>query len=88
MSSSSQPFRISLVLLQLFLVVANSREVEPELSVVYRWNQRRRRFLQHQTLQTHSAVDWEAFHIHNHNFLVVANHRRGKGLLGVVVVGL
>ncbi|XP_041807244.1 thrombospondin-type laminin G domain and EAR repeat-containing protein-like [Chelmon rostratus] len=61
---------------KIFLVVANSREAEPELSVIYRWNQRRRRFLRHQTLETHSAVDWEAFQIHNHSFLVVANHRR------------
>ncbi|XP_059198263.1 thrombospondin-type laminin G domain and EAR repeat-containing protein-like [Centropristis striata] len=61
---------------EIFLVVANSRETEPELSVIYRWNRRRRRFLRHQTLETHAAVDWEAFHIHNHSFLVVANHRR------------
>ncbi len=66
---------------QIFLVVANSKEAEPELSVIYRWNQRRRRFLRHQTLETHSALDWEAFHIHNHSFLVVANHRRGKQTL-------
>ncbi|XP_034418435.1 thrombospondin-type laminin G domain and EAR repeat-containing protein isoform X2 [Cyclopterus lumpus] len=61
---------------QIFLVVANSREAEPELSVIYRWNQRRRRFLRHQTLETYAALDWEAFYIHNHSFLVVANHRR------------
>ncbi|KAG8000440.1 Thrombospondin-type laminin G domain and EAR repeat-containing protein [Nibea albiflora] len=29
---------------KIFLVVANSREAEPELSVIYLWNQRRRRF--------------------------------------------
>ncbi|KAM7380987.1 hypothetical protein PAMP_004249 [Pampus punctatissimus] len=63
---------------KIFLVVANSREVEPELSVIYRWNQRRQRFLRHQTLETHAALDWEAFHMYNHSFLVVANHRRGK----------
>ncbi|XP_072770487.1 thrombospondin-type laminin G domain and EAR repeat-containing protein [Nerophis lumbriciformis] len=63
---------------QSFLVVANSREVEPELSVIYRWNGRRRRFVRHQTLETHAAVDWEAFHMHNHSFLVVANHRRAR----------
>ncbi|XP_068602720.1 thrombospondin-type laminin G domain and EAR repeat-containing protein-like [Brachionichthys hirsutus] len=63
---------------QIFLVVANSKEAEPELSFIYRWNQRRRRFLRHQTLETHSAVDWEAFHIHNDSFLVVANHRRAR----------
>ncbi|XP_063743946.1 thrombospondin-type laminin G domain and EAR repeat-containing protein-like isoform X3 [Eleginops maclovinus] len=63
---------------KVFLVVANSREVEPELSVIYRWHQRRRRFLRHQTLETHSALDWESFSIHNHSFLVVANHRRAR----------
>ncbi|XP_072253876.1 thrombospondin-type laminin G domain and EAR repeat-containing protein-like [Leuresthes tenuis] len=62
---------------KIFLVVANVQEAEPELSVIYRWNQRRRRFHRHQTLETHSAQDWEAFQIHNHSFLVVANHRRG-----------
>ncbi|XP_054643835.1 thrombospondin-type laminin G domain and EAR repeat-containing protein-like isoform X2 [Dunckerocampus dactyliophorus] len=63
---------------QSFLVVANSKEVEPELSVIYRWNGRRQRFVRHQTLETHAAVDWEAFHMHNHSFLVVANHRRAR----------
>uniref|UniRef100_UPI0037E8870F thrombospondin-type laminin G domain and EAR repeat-containing protein-like n=1 Tax=Semicossyphus pulcher TaxID=241346 RepID=UPI0037E8870F len=61
---------------KVFLVVANSKEAEPELSVIYRWNPRRRRFLRHQTLETHAALDWEAFQIHNSSFLVVANHRR------------
>ncbi|XP_031173206.1 thrombospondin-type laminin G domain and EAR repeat-containing protein [Sander lucioperca] len=63
---------------KIFLVVANSREAEPELSVIYRWNQRRQRFLRHQTLETHAALDWEAFQMHNHSFLVVANHRRAR----------
>ncbi|AWP13685.1 putative thrombospondin-type laminin G domain and EAR repeat-containing protein-like [Scophthalmus maximus] len=63
---------------KIFLVVANSREAEPELSVIYRWNRRRRRFLRYQTLETHGALDWEAFQIHNHSFLVVANHRRAR----------
>ncbi|GAA6231761.1 thrombospondin-type laminin G domain and EAR repeat-containing protein isoform X1 [Lates japonicus] len=63
---------------KIFLVVANSREAEPELSVIYRWNRQRRRFLRHQTLETHGALDWEAFQIHNHSFLVVANHRRAR----------
>ncbi|KAK2840479.1 hypothetical protein Q5P01_014219 [Channa striata] len=63
---------------KIFLVVANSREAEPELSVIYRWNRRLRRFFRHQTLETHAALDWEAFSIHNHSFLVVANHRRAR----------
>lgn len=68
---------VSLCAVQDFLVVANSAEVEPERSVLYRWSRARRRFVLHQTIETHSALDWEAFHIHNHSFLVVANHRRG-----------
>ncbi|XP_024143109.1 thrombospondin-type laminin G domain and EAR repeat-containing protein isoform X1 [Oryzias melastigma] len=58
-----------------FLVVADLREEEPELSIIYRWNKRRRRFVRHQALETHGAQDWEAFQIHNSSFLVVANHR-------------
>ncbi|XP_013881268.1 thrombospondin-type laminin G domain and EAR repeat-containing protein [Austrofundulus limnaeus] len=61
-----------------FLVVADIRRAEPELSVIYRWNQRLRRFLRYQTLETHAAQDWEAFQIQNHSFLVVANHRRAR----------
>ncbi|KAF7214259.1 thrombospondin-type laminin G domain and EAR repeat-containing protein [Nothobranchius furzeri] len=63
---------------KVFLVVADAGEVEPELSVIYQWNQRRRRFLRYQILETHAAQDWEAFQIHNHSFLVVANHRRAR----------
>ncbi|XP_034550291.1 thrombospondin-type laminin G domain and EAR repeat-containing protein-like isoform X2 [Notolabrus celidotus] len=63
---------------KIFLVVANSKEAEPELSIIYRWNPRRLRFVRHQTLQTHSALDWEAFQIHNSSYLVVANHRRAR----------
>ncbi|XP_028993372.1 thrombospondin-type laminin G domain and EAR repeat-containing protein-like isoform X2 [Betta splendens] len=60
----------------IFLVVANSREVEPEVSIIFRWNKRQRRFIRYQTLKTHAARDWEAFIIHNQSFLVVANHRQ------------
>ncbi|KAM9343936.1 thrombospondin-type laminin G domain and EAR repeat-containing protein [Pholidichthys leucotaenia] len=63
---------------KIFLAVANFKEAEPELSVIYRWSRRRRRFVRFQTLQTHAAVDWEAFSIHNESFLVVANHRRAR----------
>lgn len=59
-------------------MVADTRSTETELSVIYRWNRRRRQFLRYQTLETHAAQDWEAFQIHNHSFLVVANHRRGE----------
>ncbi|XP_038132161.1 thrombospondin-type laminin G domain and EAR repeat-containing protein-like [Cyprinodon tularosa] len=63
---------------KIFLVVADSRKAEPEMSVIYRWNRRRKRFLLYQTLETHAAQDWEAFQIHNSSFLVVANHRRAR----------
>uniref|UniRef100_A0A3B4H5P2 Collagen type XI alpha 2 chain n=1 Tax=Pundamilia nyererei TaxID=303518 RepID=A0A3B4H5P2_9CICH len=62
---------------KIFLVVAaNFREAGSERSVIYQWHRRRRRFVRYQTLETHTAQDWEAFRIHNHSFLVVANHRR------------
>uniref|UniRef100_A0A3B3UW29 Thrombospondin type laminin G domain and EAR repeats n=1 Tax=Poecilia latipinna TaxID=48699 RepID=A0A3B3UW29_9TELE len=61
---------------QVFLVVADMQKAEPELSTIYRWNRRQKRFIRFQTLETHSARDWEAFHIHNNSFLVVANHMR------------
>lgn len=69
--------------LQNFLVVADVRRAETELSVIYRWNRRRRQFLRYQTLETHAAQDWEAFRIHNQSFLVVANHRRGEQEFGL-----
>ncbi|KAL7882304.1 hypothetical protein AOLI_G00091530 [Acnodon oligacanthus] len=62
-----------------FLVVANSGgNGGQEVSVVYRWNKRTLKFVVYQKLQTHSARDWEAFHIHNEAFLAVANHRQGE----------
>ncbi|XP_042081322.1 thrombospondin-type laminin G domain and EAR repeat-containing protein [Haplochromis burtoni] len=64
---------------KIFLVVAaNFREAGSERSVIYQWHRRRRRFVRYQTLETHTAQDWEAFRIHNHSFLVVANHRRER----------
>ncbi|KAM9804828.1 LOW QUALITY PROTEIN: thrombospondin-type laminin G domain and EAR repeat-containing protein-like [Neosynchiropus ocellatus] len=62
---------------QSFLVVANSGELRPELSLIYRWSRRRRRFQRYQKLETFVALDWEFFTIQNQSFLVVANHRRG-----------
>ncbi|KAI1899263.1 hypothetical protein AGOR_G00060010 [Albula goreensis] len=65
---------------KMFLVVANSRgkrEGDKELSVIYKWNPRKLKFLQYQTLETHSARDWEAFNILGEDFLAVANHRQG-----------
>ncbi|XP_062311724.1 thrombospondin-type laminin G domain and EAR repeat-containing protein-like [Osmerus eperlanus] len=66
---------------KMFLAVANSMgrtEGEQELSIIYKWSPRKLKFLRHQTLETHSALDWEAFSINNQSFLVVANHRRGE----------
>lgn len=40
--------------------------------------------MRHQTLETHGARDWEAFHINNEAFLAVANHRTGWSYNGVV----
>lgn len=40
--------------------------------------------MRHQTLETHGARDWEAFHINNEAFLAVANHRTGWSYNSVV----
>ncbi|TSR51427.1 Thrombospondin-type laminin G domain and EAR repeat-containing protein [Bagarius yarrelli] len=64
-----------------FLVVANSRGDDGnncELSVIYKWRAKQQRFTEYQKIQTHSARDWEAFQIHDDNFLAVANHREGE----------
>ncbi|KAI1898301.1 hypothetical protein AGOR_G00070910 [Albula goreensis] len=66
---------------KMFLAVANSRakdQEEKELSVIYKWSSSRRKFLPYQTLETHSARDWEAFSINGEAFLAVANHRQGE----------
>uniref|UniRef100_A0AAY4B9Z8 Thrombospondin-like N-terminal domain-containing protein n=1 Tax=Denticeps clupeoides TaxID=299321 RepID=A0AAY4B9Z8_9TELE len=64
---------------RVFLVVANSggrSEDEPEYSVIYKWSPSKLKFFRYQRLETHSARDWEAFHIRGEDFLAVANHRR------------
>ncbi|KAJ8405352.1 hypothetical protein AAFF_G00318250 [Aldrovandia affinis] len=66
---------------KMFLAVANSRgkaQDTQELSVIYKWSQRKLKFLPYQTLETHSARDWEAFNIQGDVFLAVANHRQGE----------
>nr|XP_057946276.1 thrombospondin-type laminin G domain and EAR repeat-containing protein-like [Doryrhamphus excisus] len=71
---------------KIFLVVSNSgagndisRESNrPDVSVIYKWNKRKKLFVQFQTLQTHCARDWEAFRIHRQTYLAVANHRIGE----------
>ncbi|XP_061824119.1 thrombospondin-type laminin G domain and EAR repeat-containing protein-like [Nerophis lumbriciformis] len=70
---------------KIFLVVSNSgagndinREPDsPDVSVIYKWNRRKKLFVQFQTLQTNCARDWEAFKIHRQTYLAVANHRIG-----------
>ncbi|XP_076858244.1 thrombospondin-type laminin G domain and EAR repeat-containing protein [Brachyhypopomus gauderio] len=77
----AQAWRFFTVGKKRFLVVANSRAPgsgKQELSVLYKWSDRKLRFVVHQTLQTHSARDWEAFHIQHDTFLAVANHRQGE----------
>ncbi|XP_052456539.1 thrombospondin-type laminin G domain and EAR repeat-containing protein-like [Carassius gibelio] len=67
---------------KMFLAVSNSVgpvDGERELSVIYRWSNKRLKFVCYQTLETHSARDWEAFHINNEAFLAVANHRTETG---------
>ncbi|XP_026070560.1 thrombospondin-type laminin G domain and EAR repeat-containing protein-like [Carassius auratus] len=68
---------------KMFLAVSNSMgpvDGERELSVIYRWSNKRLKFVRYQTLETHSACDWEAFHINNEAFLhSVANHRTETG---------
>nr|XP_055070193.1 thrombospondin-type laminin G domain and EAR repeat-containing protein [Misgurnus anguillicaudatus] len=67
---------------KIFLAVSNSVgpvEGGREMSVIYRWSNKRLKFVHYQTLETHSARDWEAFHIDHKYFLAVANHRTGNG---------
>ncbi|KAL2080822.1 hypothetical protein ACEWY4_022675 [Coilia grayii] len=62
-----------------FLVVANAGSEEgagEEYSVIYKWSSSKQKFLRYQSLQTHTAQDWEAFSIQGEAFLAVANHRR------------
>nr|XP_015825245.2 thrombospondin-type laminin G domain and EAR repeat-containing protein isoform X1 [Nothobranchius furzeri] len=61
---------------KVFLVVSNSG-AGADFSVVYKWSNRRKRFVHLQTLQTFCARDWEAFNIEQHSYLAVANHRQG-----------
>uniref|UniRef100_A0A3P8T8Z2 Thrombospondin type laminin G domain and EAR repeats n=1 Tax=Amphiprion percula TaxID=161767 RepID=A0A3P8T8Z2_AMPPE len=68
-----------------FLVVSNSGGApdsrlssDSDYSVIYKWSKRRKQFVQFQTLKTHCARDWEAFSIHRHTYLAVANHRQGN----------
>lgn len=65
---------------QVFLAVANfdPNEKGQELSVIYKWSQRKLRFTPYQRVPTHSARDWEAFEVAGEHFLAVANHREGR----------
>lgn len=46
--------------------------------MIYKWSSRKLKFIRYQTLNTHSARDWEAFNIQDETFLAVANHRQGN----------
>ncbi|XP_049596716.1 thrombospondin-type laminin G domain and EAR repeat-containing protein [Syngnathus scovelli] len=66
-----------------FLVVSNCNigadvGKEVDFSVIYKWSRKSKQFVRFQTLETHCARDWEAFKIHRHTYLVVANHRKGQ----------
>ncbi|KAG8559032.1 hypothetical protein GDO81_017220 [Engystomops pustulosus] len=65
---------------RIFLALANFEKNDDgeELSVIYKWNPKKMKFLQYQTIPTFSARDWEAFHIDGETFLAVANHREGN----------
>ncbi|KAG2458839.1 TSEAR protein, partial [Polypterus senegalus] len=64
---------------KIFLAVANfeKNEQNQEVSVIYKWNRRKLKFVLYQTITTHNARDWEAFQIEQETFLAVANHRQG-----------
>ncbi|RXM28975.1 Thrombospondin-type laminin G domain and EAR repeat-containing protein [Acipenser ruthenus] len=64
---------------KIFLAVANfeKNERNQEYSVIYKWSRRRLKFSSYQTIETHSARDWESFQIVGETFLAVANHRQG-----------
>ncbi|MGH0117546.1 UNVERIFIED_CONTAM: hypothetical protein FKN15_038066 [Acipenser sinensis] len=64
---------------KIFLAVANfeKNERNQEYSVIYKWSQKRLKFSSYQTIETHSARDWESFQIEGETFLAVANHRQG-----------
>uniref|UniRef100_A0A3B3S923 Thrombospondin-type laminin G domain and EAR repeats a n=1 Tax=Paramormyrops kingsleyae TaxID=1676925 RepID=A0A3B3S923_9TELE len=66
---------------KMFLAAAISKERDQggrELSVIYKWSPQRLQFLLYQSLETHSARDWEAFHIGGEVFLAVANLRQNN----------
>ncbi|XP_040213347.1 thrombospondin-type laminin G domain and EAR repeat-containing protein [Rana temporaria] len=65
---------------RIFLALANfeKNDYGEELSVIYKWNPKKRKFFPYQSIQTYSARDWEAFHIDGETFLAVANHREGN----------
>lgn len=51
-----------------------------EVSIIYKWSFKKLKFVRYQTLETHSARDWEAFQINDESFLAVANHRKGTNM--------
>uniref|UniRef100_A0A8C4S027 Thrombospondin type laminin G domain and EAR repeats n=1 Tax=Erpetoichthys calabaricus TaxID=27687 RepID=A0A8C4S027_ERPCA len=65
---------------KIFLAVANfeKNEQNQEVSVIYKWNRRKLKFVLYQTITTYNARDWEAFQIEQETFVAVANHRQGN----------
>ncbi|XP_063788311.1 thrombospondin-type laminin G domain and EAR repeat-containing protein [Pseudophryne corroboree] len=65
---------------RIFLALANFEKNDDgeEMSVIYKWNPKKIKFLPYQSIRTYSARDWEAFHIEGETFLAVANHREGN----------
>ncbi|CAH2306094.1 Hypothetical predicted protein [Pelobates cultripes] len=65
---------------RIFLALANFEKNDDgeELSIIYKWNPKKGKFLQYQKIRTYSARDWEAFQIDGDTFLAVANHREGN----------
>ncbi|KAK3083162.1 hypothetical protein FSP39_015455 [Pinctada imbricata] len=63
-----------------FLAVANygDNSADPTNSTIYKWNRRKKRFKEFQSIITWTARDFEYFEIDNDHFLAVANHARGR----------
>ncbi|XP_073502644.1 thrombospondin-type laminin G domain and EAR repeat-containing protein [Phyllobates terribilis] len=79
-SYQAQAWRHFTIEKRIFLALANFEKNDDleELSVIYKWNPKKMKFLQYQTIPTYSARDWEAFHMDGETFLAVANHREGN----------
>ncbi|XP_039274415.2 thrombospondin-type laminin G domain and EAR repeat-containing protein-like [Styela clava] len=59
-----------------FLALANSgyRGKNNVKSIIFRWKQKKRKFVRHQLILTYSARRWETFEIDGQHYIAVANH--------------